>query len=72
MHDWNVISADASLMQRLTRYMHRLVKEKEADPTRMTEEEFFAMVDKAEKDPSASMLPGEDLTSFLRRQGYDL
>ena len=38
MHDWEVISADESMMQRLARYMRRLVKEKEADPTLMTEE----------------------------------
>ena len=72
MHDWEIISADESLVQRLARYMRRLVKEKEPDPTLMTKEEFFAMVDEAEKGPSVSMLPGEDLTSFLRRQGYDL
>lgn len=42
------------------------------DPTCMTKEEYFAMLDEAEKGPSVAMLPREDLTTFLRRQGYDL
>ncbi len=50
MHDWEIISADESMMQRLARYMRRLVKEKESDPTLMTKEEFFARVDEAERE----------------------
>ena len=53
MHDWNVISADESLMQQLARYMHRLVKKKEADPTLMTKEEFYAKLDEAEREIAA-------------------
>ena len=49
MHDWEIISADESMLQRLARYMRRLVKEKEPDPTLMTKEEFFARVDEAER-----------------------
>lgn len=49
---WQSIGAiadDASLMRRLTRYAKKLVKERESDPTLMSEEEFFAHVDEAEK-----------------------
>ena len=49
---WQSIGAIAdnqSLMQRLTRYAKRLVKEKE-DPTLMSKEEFFARVDEAKKE----------------------
>ena len=41
---WQSIGAIAdseSLMKRLTRYAKKLVKEREADPTLMTKEEFF-------------------------------
>ena len=76
MHDWEIISADESLMQRLARYMRRLVKEKEPDPTLMTKEEFFAMVDRAEEQYSrgeyTELLPGETVTDMLRRCGYDV
>ena len=49
---WQSIGAIADsepLMKRLTRYAKKLVKEKH-DPTLMTKEEFFARVDKAEKE----------------------
>lgn len=49
VQDWNVIMQDESLMERLARYMRRLVKEKEADPTLMTKDEFFARVDEAQR-----------------------
>lgn len=49
---WQSIGAIAdneSLMKRLTRYAKKLVKEKE-DPTLMTKEEFFQMVDEAKQE----------------------
>lgn len=39
------IADDETLMRRLSRYVKRLAKEKAADPTLMTKEEFFARVD---------------------------
>ena len=36
-------------MERMARYIKKLVAEKQADPTLMTKEEFFARVDKAEQ-----------------------
>ena len=42
------------------------------DPTLMTKEEFLARVEEARKGEGSRMLPGEDLTHFLMRQGYDL
>ena len=47
LHDINLISGDESLMKRLTRYVSKLVREKAADPTLMTKEEFFRMIDEA-------------------------
>ena len=38
----------------------------------MTYDEFVNMVRKAEKGSLTEMLPEEDLTTFLRRQGYAL
>ena len=63
MRDWEVISADESMMQRLARYMRRLVKEKESDPSLMTKEEFFARVDEAERDIAAG-----DCTTFSDKE----
>ena len=50
---WQGIGAIAdneSLMKRLSRYVKKLVKEHQTDPTLMSKEEFFARIDKAEKD----------------------
>ena len=68
MHDWNVISADESLMQRLARYMRHLVKEKE-DSTLMTKEEFYAKIDEAEREiadgKGISFTNKEDMNAWL-------
>ncbi len=75
---WQSIGAIAdreSLMKRLTRYAKKLVREKN-DPTLMTKEEFFAKIELAEQQAARGegkeILPGEDLTTFLRRNGYDI
>ena len=75
---WQSIGAIAdteSLMKRLTRYAKKLVKEKN-DPTLMTKEEFFAKIERAENQAARGeysvLLPGEDLTTHLRRLGYDI
>ena len=42
----------------------------------MTKEEYFAMLDEAEQQMERGeysvLLPGEDLTTHLRRLGYDI
>ncbi len=65
---WQGIGAIADselLMRRLTRYVKKLVKEKE-DPTLMTKEEFFRMLDEAEKGPSKRFDSVEELDKYIR------
>ena len=76
---WQGIGAIADsepLMKRLTKYVRKLVKEREADPTLMTKEEFFAKIERAEQQAARgegmAMLPGEDLASFLKRNSYEI
>jgi uncharacterized short protein YbdD (DUF466 family) len=66
------IADDETLMKKVLKYVKKLAATKKADPTLMTKEEFFARVDEAKKGPSYRMLPGEDLTTFLRRLGHDV
>ena len=70
------IADDEALMRRLTAYSKKLAKEKEADPTLMTKEEFFAKIERAEQQAARGeysvLLPGEDLTVHLRRLGYEI
>lgn len=69
--DMAEIADNEMLMKQLAKYLKKLVTKKE-DPTLMTKEEFFARVDEAKKGPSYRMLPGEDLTTFLRRLGHEV
>lgn len=66
-----VIAEDEGLLKQALKYLKKLATKKQ-DETLMTKEEFFARVDKAKEGKSAAMLPNENLTEFLRRQGYDL
>ena len=67
------ISDNEASLARVAKYVRRVVKEQEKDPTLMTEEEFFARVDKGRQQikegQGIEMLPGESLTDFLKRVG---
>ena len=73
--DIGAIADNENLMRRLARYAKKLVKEQN-DPTLMSKEEYFAMLDEAEQQlargEGMAMLPGEDLTAFLKRNGYEI
>ena len=73
--DIGAIADNEDLMRRLARYAKKLVKEQN-DPTLMTKEEYFALLDEAEQQAARGeysvMLPGEDLTTHLRRLGYEI
>ena len=58
------IADNDALMRRLTRYAKKLAKEK--DPTLMTKEEFFRMLDEAEKGPSKRFDSVEELDKYIR------
>ena len=50
---WQSIGAIADsepLMKRLTKYAKKLVMERNADPTEITREEFFASLDRGEEE----------------------
>ena len=50
LRNMSIIAEDENLLRRAAKYLRKLVAEKQADPTLMTKEEFFARVDKAEKE----------------------
>ncbi|MBQ5976009.1 MAG: hypothetical protein IJL48_09930 [Bacteroidales bacterium] len=70
------IADDEALMRRRTAYSKKLAKEKASDSTLMTKEEYYAMLDEAEQQlkqgEGMTMLPDEDLTAFLKRNGYEI
>jgi len=48
--DMAILADSEPMMKRVAKYLRKLVAEKQADPTLLTKEEFFARVDKAEKE----------------------
>ena len=50
LRNMSIIAEDENLLKRAAKYLRKLVAEKQADPTKLTREEFFARVDKAEKE----------------------
>ena len=49
MQNLSVLADSEDMMTRVAKYLRKLVKEKKADPTVMSKEEFFAKLDKAEE-----------------------
>ena len=45
----SVLAESEDMMTRVAKYLRKLVKEKKADPTQMSKEEFFAKLDEAEE-----------------------
>ena len=49
LRNMSIIAEDEDLLRRAAKYLRKLVSEKQ-DPALYTKEEFFARIDKAEKD----------------------
>ena len=50
LRNLGTLAEDEGMLKRVAKYLRKLVAEKEADSTEMSREEFFARVEKAEKD----------------------
>lgn len=44
-----IIAEDETMMQKVVKYVRKLAKQMTDDPTCMTKEEFFAMLDRSER-----------------------
>ena len=70
------IADDEKLMTKVLKYVKKLAASKKSDPTKLTKEEFFDKIERAEQQIASgkgmSMLPNEDLTPFLTRNGYGI
>ena len=66
---WQSIGAIADsepLMKRLTRYAKKLLKERQTDPTLLTEQEFFDKVERAEKQSGKQFASVDELDNYIR------
>ncbi|MBQ7237921.1 MAG: hypothetical protein IJS20_03935 [Bacteroidales bacterium] len=62
----SIISEDENLLKRATKYLRKLVAEKQSDPTEMTREEFYAKLDKAKKQ-----IERGDCTQFTDKEAMN-
>jgi hypothetical protein len=73
LRNLGALAEDESMLNRVAKYLRKLISEKEADPTLFTKEEFFARVDEAreqiKRGEGIEMLPDESLDEFLKRVG---
>ena len=49
LQNLSVLAENEDMMKRVAKYLRKLVKQKQADPTLMSKEEFFEKLDKAEE-----------------------
>ncbi len=49
LRNMSIIAEDENLLKRATRYLRKLVSEKQADPTELTKDEFFRHVDESKE-----------------------
>ena len=72
----SILAESEDMMSRVAKYLRKLVKEKNADPTLMSKEEFFEKLDKAEEEyrqgKYTTLLPGESVADMLKRCGYGI
>ena len=63
------LATSEDYLKRVAKYIKKLVAEKQADPTLMTKEEFFARLDKAEKEiaegKGVTFTNKEDMNAWL-------
>ncbi|MBR1480556.1 MAG: hypothetical protein IJ609_01310 [Paludibacteraceae bacterium] len=71
-----IIAEDATMFDKVVKYVRKLAKQMTNDPTCMTKEEYFAMLDRSERQYAEGkytvQLPGESVTDMLKRCGYDI
>ena len=66
LRNMSIIAEDENLLKRATKYLRKLVAEKE-DPTKVSREDFFRRIDEAKKGPSYELKEGETLEDLIER-----
>ena len=61
-----IIAEDESKLDKVAKYLRRDVKQMTGDPTCMTKEEYFAMLDRAEQGPARSFANVEELDHYIQ------
>ena len=65
LRNMSIIAEDENLLKRAAKYLRKLVAEKQ-DASLMTEEEFFAKIERAEKQPGKCFASVDELDKYIR------
>ena len=65
LRNMSIIAEDEHLLKRAAKYLRKLVAEKE-DSSLMTEEEFFAKIERAEEQTGKSFANVDELDKYIR------
>ncbi|MGX8695452.1 MAG: hypothetical protein ACSW8D_03620 [Prevotella sp.] len=63
--DMGILADSEPMMKRVAKYLRKLVKEEE-DSTLMKKEEFFAKIERAEKQSGKSFANVDELDKYIR------
>ena len=66
LRNLGIIAEDENMLDKVAKYLRRVVKQMTYDPSLMIKEEFFARVDEAKKSPSRSFADVAELDQYLR------
>ena len=50
LRNLGIIAEDETMLDKVAKYLRRVVKQMTEDPTRMSKEEFFAMIDQRKEE----------------------
>ena len=64
--DMGIIAEDEGMMRRVAKYLRKIVRDMNADPTLMTKENFMARIEDARKQPGKSFANVEELDRYIR------
>ena len=64
--DLGTIAEDEGMMRRVAKYLRKVVKEMNADPTLMTREDFLARIEDARKQKGKSFANVDELDKYIR------
>ncbi len=66
LRNLGIIAKDETMLSKVAKYVRRLAKQMTEDPTLMTKDEFFAKIERAERQPGKSFANVEELDKYIR------
>ena len=66
LRNLGALAEDETMMERVAKYLRKLVAERDKDLAEMSREEYFAMLDEAEKGSSKRFESVEELDKYIR------